>query len=314
MMFEKEDLDKFDVMYQKGDDVTVSDGLMKYNVKITYSDIFNILLKSKFDCMIFNSENLSRAYDLHKNEVVREHIKNNFLDFKNAFINFYSNIRNFYFNDFNKWCNNYHYHWIAIDVNDKGYSFFKLEDWKTDVYSFQIENNIHDFYNKMQNLKDDVSKALVIQNKLTIRADDYRNRLLNKLNDNLVSYDLQPIPVQKYKDENKIINIIQDINSDRQEDIELFLDDYNTRDNHILSDCGDVYIDLFKENDGEGDYITRESYDTTNYGFINTITVNIDDILATDDILYQPTLKDCKAIKNRFDCQAYNCQKNGFTM
>ena len=92
MNIEKSILNNFYVLEGTEDGVTITDGLMCYDVKISNDDITNIL-KEKFGITPTNMEDLLKHYELHEDEIVREHIKNNdFWDFKQYVNDFYSDI------------------------------------------------------------------------------------------------------------------------------------------------------------------------------------------------------------------------------
>ena len=298
MYFEENALKKFYVLEGIENGVTVTDGLLAYDVEISNDDITNIL-KEKFGITPKDMEDLLKHYELHEDEIVREHIKlNDWWDFKNYVQDFYDDMKDFDFIDFDSWSSAYCGYWLGIDVDDDNNAIFKLDYDGIGIECFEIDDGMYSFDSNIENLKDELKDLQYLQNDLTVRADDYRERLLDNLNDNLKMYDLKEIPVKKYKDETEVVNTIREINSDSPEDLEQFLEDYNGYNNHILSDGGDVEVDLFR--DEEGDYSTCESSDTLEHDFIDSVSVKIQDILTTDDILYQPDLKECKDIDDKF--------------
>lgn len=307
MNIEKSILKNFYVLEGTKDGVTITDGLMCYDVKISNDDITDIL-QTKFGITPKDMEDLLKHYELHEDEIVREHIKNNdFWDFKQAFKDFYSNIEDFNFIDFDNWTNSYHYDYdVCADVDDNNNIIFSLkEDCDSSLVSTQMCEYLGTFKDAIENIKDEIERLQKIQEDLSIHAEDYRKQLLNTLNDNLKNSNLNSIPVQKYKDEIEILNTIKQLNVDNLEHVEKFLEDYNQK--HILSGDGVVCVDLVK--DKEDCYWNTTYYsDTDDDDYIYTdditfldvdIAVNINDILNTDDILYQPTLQECKEFEEQ---------------
>lgn len=299
MNIEKSILKNFYVLEGTKDGVTITDGLMCYDVKISNDDI-KYILKEKFGIIPKNIEDLLKHYELHEDEIVREHIKlNDWWDFKNYVQDFYDDMKDFDFIDFDSWSSAYCGYWLGIDVDDDNNAIFKLNYDGVGIECFEIDDGMYSFDSNIENLKDELKDLQYLQDDLTIKADDYRERLLDNLNDNLKDYDLKEIPVKKYKDENEVVNTIKKLNSDKPEDVEQFLEDYSTKNGHVLSDgLGKVEVDLFR--DEEGNYSTCESSDTLESDFIDSVHVNIQDILTTDDILYQPSLEFCKEIQEKF--------------
>lgn len=305
MNIEKSILKNFYVLEGTKDGVTITDGLMCYDVKISNDDIKDIL-KEKFGITPKNMEDMLKHYELHEDEIVREHIKNNdFWDFKQAFKDFYSNIEDFNFIDFDNWTNSYHYDYdVCADVDDSNNIVFSLkEDGDSSLYSTQMCEYLGTFRSAIENIKDEIEKLQEIQKDLSIHADYYREKLLTTLNDNLKANNLKPIPVQKYKDEIDVLNTVKQLNSENN--LKQFLKDYNQK--HILSGDGVVCVDLVKDKD---DCYWNTTYysntDDDDYMYTDDITflsvdiaVNINDILNKDDILYQPTLEECKEFQEQ---------------
>ena len=302
MNIEKSILNNFYVLEGTEDGVTITDGLMCYDVKISNDDITNIL-KEKFGITPTNMEDLLKHYELHEDEIVREHIKNNdFWDFKQYVNDFYSDIKDFNFIDFDNWTNCYHYDYdVCADVDDNNRIVFSLkEDCDNSLNGTQMCESLGTFRSAIENIKDEIEKLQKIQEDLSIYADYYRKKLLSTLNENLKNNNLNSIPVQKYRDEIDVLNTIKELNANNLEDVEKFLKDYNQK--HILSGDGVVCVDLVKDKD---DCYWNTTYysDTDDDDYIYTdditfldvdVAVNINDILNTDDILYQPTLQECK--------------------
>lgn len=307
MNIEKSILKNFYVLEGTEDGVTITDGLMCYDVKISNDDIKDIL-QTKFGITPKNIEDLLKHHELHEDEIVREHIKNNdWWDFKQAVQDFYSNIKDFNFIDFDNWTNSYHYDYdVCADVDDNNNIIFSLkEDCDNSLDGTQMCENLGTFRSAIENIKDEIEKLQKIQKDLSIHADYYREKLLTTLNDNLKANNLKPIPVQKYKDDIDVLNTVKKNNSNNLENVEKFLEDYSKK--HILFGDGVVYIDLVKDKD---DCYWNTTYyndtDDDDYIYNNDITfldvdapVNINDILNTDDILYQPTLEECKEFQEQ---------------
>jgi hypothetical protein len=305
MNIEKSILNNFYVLEGTETGVTVTDGLMCYDVKISNNDITDILIK-KFGITPKNMEDLLKHYELHEDEIIREHIKNNnWWDFKTYVQNFYSNIKDFNFIDFSNWTNSYHYDYdVCADVDDNNRIVFSLkEDCDNSLDGTQMCESLGTFRSAIENIKDEIEKLQKIQKDLSIHADYYRKKLLNTLNDNLKDNNLKPIPVKKYKDEIEVLNTIKELNANNY--VEKFLKDYNQK--HILSGDGVVCVDLVKDKDDN--YWNTTYYNDTDdddYIYKDDITfldvdvaVSINYILATDDILYKPTLQECKEYQEK---------------
>lgn len=300
MILTKEDVKNFYVVEDTETGVIVSDGLMYYDVKITNDDILDILIKK---IGINPATDLLGLYESHKDNVVREHLKNNFWDFKVAVEDFYSDINIDSFEDFNTWCYNYCNYEFCMDIDERGLCRYHLEEDIDGLDSFTVyeDMSMSYFESQLHHFEELLYTLQKIRDNLTIKADDYREKLLNNLNDKLKDNNLKPILIKKYKNETEVVNTIKELNSDSPENLNKFLEDYNTKNNHILSNHGLVYIDLVKDTDGH--YWTSTDYsnsDDDDYMYNDDIHVNIQDILTTDDILYQPNLKECKDIDDKF--------------
>ena len=313
MIFKKEDLNKFDVIKTTDNNVTITDGLLTHIVDINIDDIFDLLAPRMpdYDDVLGNYELLiSIRYDRYKNDIIKEYLTNNkkeFTKLKNTVEDFYDDIKDFNFNNFDKWCENWCDYWVGLDVNDKGDTVFSLDYDNDAVCTFQIDKDMYNFDGNIETLKDEIKDLQYLQYDLSVKADEYRENLLTYLNDNLNDYNLTNIPIKKYNNETEIVDTIKEINSDKQEDVEQFLNDYNGYNNHILSDStGDICIDLVRDKDNG--YYTIDDYHGDG-DVIDTIRVNIHDILTTDDILYQLDLKDCKKIKENFEYKDRKLEK-----
>ena len=202
MVFEKEDLENFNVIDKQGDNITITDGLMIYNVNMTDDDIFDILAL-KFNRLILSPESLKLEYELSKNEVVREYLNDNeqeFLKLKNTVEDFYSNIKDFNFIDFDQWYNNYHqFYEICVSSDNEKNPVFSLSVYNQGVDGFLINvlDNLNSFENTLNYLKNEIKDLQTLQDDLTIYAEDHREQLLGDLNNKLESYDLNTIPIKK---------------------------------------------------------------------------------------------------------------------
>lgn len=131
-----------------------------------------------------------------------------------------------------------------------------------------------------------------IQDGLTVKADVYRNRLLLGVNDTLLKMNLKPIPIQKYKDETDVLNTIRKLNLDNPIQLDMLdqlMCEHGIHNNHFLSNQGVVEINLVRDN---GNYYTT-GYIINNTDIVGHIHVSVQDILNTDDILFQPSLQQC---------------------
>lgn len=316
MILTKEDLNKFDVVEGTGTGVIVSDGLMQYDVEITNDDILDILV-SKFnankDILVHDgqiTEKFLNEYELHEDDVVREYLKNDFWDFKTAVKGFYDNINivdSDDFDDFNRWCYNYHNYEFCMDSDERGLCKYHLEKDSDGLDSFTVYEDMSMSYfdEQLHHFEDLLYDLQKIQDDLTISAKDYRQKYLKSLNDDLISYSLQPIEIKKYKDEKDVLDTIIQINSGNSK-IEEFLSEFDKyKNNHILSDY-DGKVEIWLERDYDGYYYTCDVLDEEELGenydgdLIDNVFVPINRILSTDDIIYQPSLKECQEIDDKF--------------
>lgn len=159
MILTKEDVKNFYVVEDTETGVIVSDGLMYYDVKITNDDILDILIKK---IGINPATDLLGLYESHKDNVVREHLKNNFWDFKVAVEDFYSDINIDSFEDFNTWCYNYCNYEFCMDIDERGLCRYHLEQDIDGLDSFTVyedmsisyfESQLHHFEELLHTLK-----------------------------------------------------------------------------------------------------------------------------------------------------------------
>lgn len=314
MIFKKEDLNKFEVINKQGDTTTISDGLLTHNVNMTDDDILDILApKIDFDDNVWLDDNLwlSIKYDRYKNDIVRQYLKENEKEFnklKNTFENYYNDIKivdSDDFEDFNNWCYNYHNYELCMDNNEKGLCKYYLKQDSDGLDSFTIFEDMDiNYFDKMLHHFDSVLNHLQnIQENLTIYAKDYRQKYLNDLNNELNSYGLQPVEIKKYNDENDVLDIIKTINS-KNDNLTNYLNEH--KNDHILSDWSGN-VEIWLERDEDGYYYTCDVYDEEEFGdyddgteLVDNVFIPINRILSTDDIIYQPSLKECQEIDDKF--------------
>lgn len=155
-----------------------------------------------------------------------------------------------------------------------------------------------DFEWEVKKIQDVIKELEDIQKNLTVTAEDYRQRHLDWVNDELEYNDLKPIEIKKYKDENAVFEEIKKNNAENP-DIDDFLEE-----NVLIPD--EIPISLVKEKDGT--YSTWEDY-TDNGEVIDVIHVPMKQVLNTDNIIYKPSLSDCQKIKDKF---AYKHKRHSY--
>lgn len=171
---------------------------------------------------------------------------------------------------------------------------YKKELMNSDDWQKDIESYVDYALETLEDTIGNIEKLQKIQKDLTVRADDYRERLLNNLNDKLKEVSLKPIPIKKYKDEKEVVNIIKEINGNNSN---LFLENCTSTKGNIMSDnTGLIEIDLLKDENGK--YYTCDNY-IGDDKFIDYVFIKTQDILSTDDILYQPTLENLKEFEEK---------------
>lgn len=187
-------------------------------------------------------------------------------------------------------------------MQESGAAYLILQEYKkewmnSDDWQKDIESYVDDALENLENALGNIDDLQQIQEDLTIKADYYREKLLNNLNDRLKEISLKPIPIKKYKDEKELVNIIKEINSNNPDTLYNFIENFTTAKGNILSDnTGLIEIDLLK--DENGNYYTCDDY-MGDDKFIDYVFIKTQDILSTDDILYQPTLEDCKEYQEK---------------
>lgn len=144
-----------------------------------------------------------------------------------------------------------------------------------------------------------LAKSKDIQNSLTVDATYYRKIYIDRLNDVLKLYNLKAIEIKKYLDEKDVLDTIIQINSDNPK-IEEFLSDYDKHgNNHILANDGNVEIVLTKDKYGDyHKYVDFKEYNCGEDKLMDKINVPINQILSTDGVIYQPSLKKCKEFED----------------
>lgn len=115
---------------------------------------------------------------------------------------------------------------------------------------------------------------------LTINTTNCREKYINMLNDILKRYNLEPIPIKKYKNEKQLVKTIKKINSKNFNNLENFISEYyDCKHNHILSDnLKNIEIFLVEKN---GNYHISENYNE-NGNDIRKIEFSINHILNAD--------------------------------
>lgn len=175
-------------------------------------------------------------------------------------------------NDDNIWCE------FDKTGNYRCFDHFEItEDMDDDDFEWEVKK-----------IEEDIDELKEIQQDLTVTTEDYRQRTLDWVNDELKYWDFKAIPIQKYNDENEVIETIKKVNAD-DPDLEDFLEEFNMDD--------ELEISLVKEKDGT--YSTWEDY-TDNGEVIDVIHVPMKQVLNTDNIIYKPSLSDCQKIKDKF--------------
>lgn len=184
-------------------------------------------------------------------------------------------------------------------MEESGAADFIMQEYKKEImeskdWQEELERYVDYALETLEDTIGDIDELQQIQKDLTIKAVDYRERLLNTLNDNLKMVSLKPIPIKKYKDEKEVVNTIKEINGNNSD---LFLENCTSTNGHILSDnTGLIEIDLLKDENGK--YYTCDNY-VGDDKFIDYVLIKTQDILTTDNILYQPNLEECKEIKEK---------------
>lgn len=151
-----------------------------------------------------------------------------------------------------------------------------------------------DFEWEVKKIQDVIKELEDIQKNLTVTAEDYRQRHLDWVNDELEYNDLKPIEIKKYKDENAVFEEIKKNNAENP-DIDDFLEE-----NALIPD--EIPISLVKEKDGT--YSTWDYY-TDNGEVIEVIYAPMKQVLSTDNIIYKPRLSDCKKIDDKFSYKTH---------
>lgn len=157
-----------------------------------------------------------------------------------------------------------------------------------DHFEITADMDRYDFEWEVEKIIKDINELKEIQQNLTVTTEDYRERTLDLINDELKICGFKTIPIQKYNDENDVIKTIKVINTDNP-NLEDFLEYFSIQ--HELD------ISLVREKDGT--YSTWDDY--TGVGkVIDVIDVPMKQILSTDSIVYKPSLSNCQKIKDKF--------------
>lgn len=115
---------------------------------------------------------------------------------------------------------------------------------------------------------------------LTINTTNCREKYINMLNDILKRYNLEPIPIKKYKNEKQLVKTIKKINSKNFNNLENFISKYyDCKNNHmLLDDLKNIEIILVENN---GYHYISENYNE-NDNTIRKIEFSINHILNVD--------------------------------
>lgn len=133
---------------------------------------------------------------------------------------------------------------------------------------------------------------------LTINATNCREKYINMLNDTLKRYNLEPIPIKKYKNEKQLIKTIKKINSKNFNNLENFISKYyDCKNNQILSDdLKNIKISLVEKN---GYHHISENYNENDNG-IYKIELSINHILNVDYLTCNLSLQESQYICDKF--------------
>lgn len=185
---------------------------------------------------------------------------------------------------------------IDFDNDDNIWcEFDKTGDYRCfDHFEITDDMDEDDFEWEVKKIEEDLDELKDIQKNLTVTAEDYRQRHLDWLNDELEYNDLKPIEIKKYKDENAVFEEIKKNNAENP-DIDDFLEE-----NVLIPD--EIPIYLVKEKDGT--YSTWDCYND-NDEVIEVIYAPMKQVLSTDNIIYKPRLSDCKKIDDKFSYKTH---------
>ena len=187
------------------------------------------------------------------------------------------------------WLKNYNNHNFCIDVNDNGdivYSF----DNSDALFSIKINENTSkdEFLNNVAEINKEIEELKQIQNDLTISAVEQRNQYINKINDLLQQYELKPIEVKKYNDNDELINKIKKENFWKRGKVNDFLIEN--------PNIGESTIELCAT---KGDkYHVFEGFSTNFYS--KNLDLNKKELLNTDKVFYRPSIQECRDMKNYY--------------
>lgn len=133
---------------------------------------------------------------------------------------------------------------------------------------------------------------------LTINATNCREKYINILNDKLRQYNLEPIPIKKYKNEKQLIKTIKKINSKNFNNLENFISKYyDCKNNQMLSDdLKNIKISLVEKN---GYHYISENHNKNDNG-IYKIELSINHILNVDYLTCNLSLQESQYICDKF--------------
>ncbi|WP_288847144.1 hypothetical protein [uncultured Sneathia sp.] len=165
-----------------------------------------------------------------------------------------------------------------------------------------------DFKYQVKKIQQKMNEIEKIQQDLTVKAEDYRKRYLNYLNDDLVAFglkpldillykgkkvtkgdvficNLKPVEIKKYKNLDEVLEEIKIVNADNS-NLEHFLNEIYKPINNELE------ISLVK---GTYGYYTFDDY-VDNEDVLKVVYAPIERIFNTNDIIYKPDLSECTKI------------------
>lgn len=133
---------------------------------------------------------------------------------------------------------------------------------------------------------------------LTINTTNCREKYINILNDKLRQYNLEPIPIKKYKNEKQLIKTIKKINSKNFNNLENFISKYyDCKNNQMLSDdLKNIKISLVEKN---GYHYISENHNKNDNG-IYKIELSINHILNVDYLTCNLSLQESQYICDKF--------------
>ena len=209
-------------------------------------------------------------------------------NFKEIFKEYYNNINLDTISE--DWLKNYNNHNFCIDVNDNGNIVYSLD--KSDApFSVKIDANTSkdEFLNNVAEINKEIEELKQMQNDLTISAVEQRSKYINRINGLLQEYELKPIEVKKYNDNDELINKIKKENFWKKDKVNDFL-----KENY--DDIKRITIDLCATK-LDGKYLVFEGFSSDYSEFLS---IHKKELLNTDKVFYRPSIKECRDIKNYY--------------